>query len=297
MPNQLLTPDNIAGTAAALVGKGLGLAALLHRDLEADFSAGSGDTVKVRVPGAIAVQTKGIYDTTTPLVRGSISEQSIDVKLTTHAYDSVVLSEGDMDLEIGDFAKQILLPQADAIVNYVERTVAATLKATPETELSYDPAAPARVFTQIRRQLRDNGVPTTATLIAAVGSGVMADLIDGPIGSSGTTFDADGKVRGFQIVESTRLAANEIVAFVPEAFALVVRAPASPDGAPYSASVKSEGFALRHIRSYDPSLAVDTSLLSAFVGVQAMPLAIDNEDGTVTLKPNAGAVRVLTASA
>ncbi|KTR04359.1 hypothetical protein [Curtobacterium luteum] len=60
MPNTLLTPDNIAGTAAELVGKGLGLAALLHRDLEAEFNLGSGDTVKIRVPGAIAAQTRGI---------------------------------------------------------------------------------------------------------------------------------------------------------------------------------------------------------------------------------------------
>lgn len=297
MPNTLLTPDNIAGTAAELVGKGLGLAALLHRDLEAEFNPGSGDTVKIRVPGAIAAQTRGIYDTTTPLTRGSITEQSIDVKLSTHAYNGVVLSEGDMDLEVTDFAKQILLPQADSIVNYVERTVAATMKATPTTKLTYDPAAPARVFTAIRKQLRDNGVPTEATLIAAVGSGVYTDLLDGPVGSSGTTFDADGKVRGFQIVESTRLASDEIVAFVPEAFALVVRAPRVPDGAPYGASVKAEGFALRHIRAYDPSLAVDTSTVSAFVGVSAMPLAVDNEDGTVTLKPNAGAVRVLTTAA
>ncbi|WP_152998194.1 hypothetical protein [Curtobacterium luteum] len=202
-----------------------------------------------------------------------------------------------MDLEVTDFAKQILLPQADSIVNYVERTVATTMKATPTTELTYDPAAPARVFTAIRKQLRDNGVPTEATLIAAVGSGVYTDLLDGPVGSSGTTFDADGKVRGFQIVESTRLASDEIVAFIPEAFALVVRAPRVPDGAPHGASVKAEGFALRHIRAYDPSLAVDTSTVSAFVGVSAMPLAVDNEDGTVALKPDAGAVRVLTNAA
>lgn len=297
MPNALLTPDNIAKTAAALVGKGLGLAGLLHRDLEADFGTGTGDTVSVRVPGAIAAQTKGIHDTTTTLVRGSITEQSIDVKLTDHVYDSVVLSEADLDLEIADFAKQILVPQADAIVNYVERTVAAAMQATPETELTYDAANPARVFTAIRKQLRDNGVPTSATLIAAVGSGVFSDLLDGPVGSSGTTFDADGKVRGFEIVESTRLASNEIICFVPEAFALVVRAPSVPTGASYGASVKSEGFTLRHIRAFDASLAVDTSLVSAFVGVSPMPLAIDNEDGTVTLKPNAGAVRVLTASA
>lgn len=215
MPNQLLTPDHIAQVAAGLVGDGLGLAGLLHRDLEADFGAGTGDTVKVRVPGAIAAQTKSIHDVSTPLVRGSINEKSIDVKLTDHVYDVVPLSEADLDLDIVDFTRQILIPQSDAIVNFVERAVAAAMKGTPETALTYDATNPAKVFTAIRKRLRDNGVPTTAKLVAAVGSGVYTDLLDGPVGSSGTTFDADGKVRGFEVVESTRLATDEIVAFRP----------------------------------------------------------------------------------
>ncbi len=206
----------------------------------------------------------------------------------------MALSEGDLDLDLGSFARRVLEPQTTAVVKRVEREVALAMTSTPATELTYDPANPAKVFTAIRRQLRDNGVPAGVKLTAAVGSNVYADLMDGPTGSAGTTFDADGKVRGFDVVESTRLGADEIVAFVKEAFALVVRAPQVPVGAPYGASVSEGGFALRHLRAYDTSTAVDRSLVSAFVGVSAMPLAIDNEDGTVTLKPHAGAVRVVT---
>lgn len=296
MTNTLLTPEHIAKTAATLVGADLNLAALVHRDLEAEFGSGSGATVKVRVPGAVPSRTRGIYDVSTPLSSDEINEQSISVTLSEHAYSNVALSEGDLDLEIVDFGSRVLLPQTTAVAKHVERAVAVTLAATPPTTLTYDAANPAKVFTAIRRQLRSNGVPAGAKLTAAVGSDVYADLMDGPTGSAGTTFDADGKVRGFEIVESTRLGADEIVAFVKEAFALVVRAPQVPAGAPYGASVSEGGFALRHVRSYDTTTAVDRSLVSAFVGVSAMPLAIDNEDGTVTLKPHAGAVRVLTAT-
>jgi len=275
-----------------MVGADMNLGALVSRDLESEFHAGTGTSVKVRVPGAIAAQTKPVSDSTTPLVGGSIEEQFVLVKLTDHVYDSAILSEGDLDLEVTNFGVQVLMPQARAIQNYVERAVAATMSATPVTTgITYSKATPAKAFTQLRKQLRDNGVGTDTPLLAAVGSSVYGDLLDGPVG----TFDESGTVRGFKVVESTRLAPNEIVGFVRNAFALVVRAPAVPDGAPYGASVKADNFALRHIRAYDPTVAADRSLVSAFVGVQGMPLAVDKEDGTVDLVENGGAVRILTS--
>ncbi|MET4620426.1 hypothetical protein ABIE18_001875 [Arthrobacter sp. 2762] len=293
MTNSFVTAENVARVAANLVGQDLNLAGKVHRDLEADFATGKGNIVKVRVPGAVAAQTRSIYDTSTPLVSDEIAEQSIDVELTDHVYDNVVLSEGDLDLEIASFAAQVLRPQSIAIVKHVERAVAAAMRATPETTaITYTAATPAKTFTQIRKALRDNGVPTEAPLMAAVGSAVYADLLDGPMG----TWDDSSKVRGFEIIESTRLAPDEIIGFVREAFALVVRAPRVPDGAPFGASVTEKGFSLRYIRSFDGTVAADRSLVSAFVGVQSMPLAVDNENGTISLVENGGAVRVLTTA-
>jgi hypothetical protein len=293
MPNTFLTASAIAEVAARLGGKDLNLGALISRDVEADFNPGSGNVVKVRVPGAVAAQTRSIYDTSTPLVSDEIAEQSIPVTLSDHIYDNVVLADGSLDLDIEDFARQVLVPQSTAIVKQVERSIAAALSATPESaSITYSAATPAKTFTALRKQLRDNGVSTEAPIVAVVGSSVYADLLDGPEG----TFDPSGKVRGIEVIESTRVAADEIVAFVKEAFTLVVRAPQVPEGAPYGASVKAGDFAVRHIRSYDSTVAADRSLVSAFVAVQAMPIAIDNEDGTVSLVAHGGAVRVLTAA-
>jgi hypothetical protein len=291
MSNSILTPDNIATLAATLVGQDLGLASLVHRDVEKDFGQGTGATVKIRVPGAVPARTRDI-DSLAPLTSDSIAEQSIPVTLSTEAYSLVPLSDGDLDLNIEDYAKQVLLPQTQAIVKFVERDVVAAMKATPTSAITYSSTTPAKAFTAIRRQLRDSGVSTEAKLFAAVGSGIYGDLLDAPVG----TWDENGKmVRGINVIESTRLGAKEIVAFVPEAFALVVRAPMVPSGAPYGASVKDGDFALRLIRSYDTKIAADTSLVTAFVGVQALPLAVDNEDGTVSLVEHGGAVRVVVA--
>ena len=151
-----------------------------------------------------------------------------------------------------------------AIVKDVERRVAAAMTATPETaSITYAAATPAKAFTAMRRTLRENGVSAETPLLAAAGSNVYADLLDGPAG----TFDADGKVRGFEVVESTRLAPTQVVGYVKDAFALVVRAPKIPEGAANGASVSENGFALRVLRDYDASVAADRRLVSAFLGV------------------------------
>ncbi|WP_181578371.1 P22 phage major capsid protein family protein [Arthrobacter sp. AQ5-05] len=291
MANTLLIAEQTARVAATIVGQDMNLAALVHRDLEADFAAGKGATVKVRVPGAVASQTRGIYDTSTPLVSDEIAEQSIDVTLTEHVYDKVALSEGTLNLDIKSFSEQVLRPQSLAVAKHVERAVAAVMKATPEDiAIAHDPLAPAKTFTQIRRKLRTAGVSTDEALFAAVGPGVYAELLDHD------AIDDNGKVRGIEIHESTRLADDEIVGFIRPAFALVVRAPQVPNGAPYGASITEGGFALRHIMSYDDNVAADRSLVSAFVGVKAMPLPVDLENGTIELRENGGAVRVLTSA-
>ncbi|WP_136709386.1 P22 phage major capsid protein family protein [Agromyces sp. H66] len=291
MANAFENPDTVARVAAKLVGLDLNLGQYLYKDLAHDFSEGSGRIVSIRVPGSAAVSKRDVGDTTTPLAQGSINEQLIPVELKDHVYSSVPLSEEDLTLNIENYTSRVLVPQASSIARDIEATVAAGMQATPEsTAITYDALTPAKTFTKIRAKLRENGVPTGARMIAAVGSGVYGDLLDAE------AIDGNGKVRGFEIVESTRLAADEVIGFIPNAFALVVRAPLAPEGAPYSASVTHGGFALRVIRAYDPTVAVERSLVSSFVAVKPLPLPVDNEDGTVSLVANGGAVRVLTAA-
>jgi len=293
--------SDVATTAAKIVGTDLNLAALISRDVEAEFAPGKGATIRVPVPAAIPTRTRGIYDTTTPLVSDDLEEQFISVKLENHLYNLAILSEGDLSLDIKDYAGQVLRPQARAIATKIEALTAAAMSAVPATTtITYNTAAPAKAFTAARRVLRDNGVPGEAVLRAAVGSNVYADLLDAPTGQG---FDADGKVRGFEVIESTRLDADDIVAFIPSAFSLVVRAPQVPNGAAYGASIKtpveqggSTAFAIRVINDYSPNVAADRSLVSTFAAVAAMPLPVDDENGHVELVENGGVVRLATGA-
>lgn len=295
-----LSISNVATVAAKLVGADFNLASLISTDAAAEFAPGKGSTIRIPVPGAIPTHTRGIYDRTTALVADELSEQHIEVKLTDHVYNLAILSEGDLSLDIADYARQVLSPQTRAIAAKVEALVASTMSATPATALTYAAATPAKAFTAARRALRDNGVPADARLLAAVGSNVYADLLDGP----DRTFDADGKVRGFEVIESTRLDPDDIVAFIPSAFTLVTRAPIVPDGAAHGASIatpilddqRGASFAARVLNDYDSNVAADRSLVSSFVAVAAMPLPVDREDGTVDLVAHGGAVRIATGA-
>lgn len=293
-----LTADTIASVAATLVGGDLGLAKFVKRDLDSEYSAGRGATVRIRVPGSTKAAVKPVGDITTPLTQGAINEQSIPVTLTDHVHSSVPLSEGDLSLDIVDFSAQVLVPQAAALVKHTEAALATTMEATPVTALTYDAANPAKVFTAIRKRLRDNGVSADVQIHAAVGSSVYADLLDGPAG----TWDADGKVRGIEVHESNRIAEDGIVAFIRDAFVVVVRAPEVPAGAAAGASFrapngKDDAFALRWLRSFDGSTAVDRSIVSAFIEVAPLPLAVDDEaTGAVILVEHGGVVRVDTTA-
>ncbi|MBT2499797.1 hypothetical protein J7E25_11895 [Agromyces sp. ISL-38] len=296
MPNTILTADEIASTAAKLVGGDLGISKLFSSDVAADFGGGTGETIRVRVPGAVPSRERAANDTTTALAVDTISEQSVPVTLDTLAYSNVALSVADTELNLIDFGSQVLDPQARSITRKVEAEAAAALLATPATALTYAAATPAKLFTAIRKTLRDRGVSAESKIVAVVGSSVYADLLDGPVG----TWDANGStVRGIEIHESSRVPADNVIAFVREAFSLVVRAPEPPAGAPYGASIRAEGdspFALTHLQAFDVATGSDRSIVEALVAVVPMPQAKDNEDGTVTLVPHGNAVRVDTAA-
>jgi len=287
-PNTLLTAEKIARTAAAIAGQDLGLGALVHRDLAAEFGGGSGATVKVRVPGAVKTNTRTPYSMDT-LVTSAVVEQSIDVTLTEEAYNVVPLARGDLDLSIENHAAQVLRPQSQSVAKHAEKAIATAMSATTaSTTITYDPAKPATAVVQARRVLRTNGVDANTPLLAVAGARVYADLL------LAEAFDESGeKVHGVAVHENSRIAEDDLLVFVRDAFVLAVRGPVAPEGAPVSYSVSEEGFALTYVRAFDPSIGVDKSIVSAFIGAQAMPLAVDREDGTVDLVEGGGAVRVV----
>lgn len=283
-----LNTDTVARVAAKLVAADLGLGALVYRDVEAAFGGGSGATVKVRVPGAVAASTRAVGSTSV-LTNTSLTEQAIDVSLTEEAYVSLVLNRADMTLNIEDFSKQVLAPATRGIVRHAEKAVATAINGTTaDVGITYAAANPRSAVIAARKKLRDNGVSADSQLFALAGTGIYADMLDADVIDN-------GKVAGLPITENSRMGEGDLFVFVKEAFALAVRAPVAPEGAGFAATVQENGFAISVVQAFDGSIGHDKLILSSYLGASAMPLAVDDEAGTVTLTPGAGVVRITAA--
>ncbi|UDL14613.1 major capsid protein [Arthrobacter phage KeAlii] len=309
------TATQAAQVAVALASEDAFLSALVNRNFENDLlgGGGKGRTVNVKIPAALIARERGIDEIDAAIVMDTITESTVPVTLGTHAYSAVPLSEGDMTLNIADFSAQVLAPQAAAVVDFCEEEVASLIRGITEwndpTAPDYDPANPVKTLTAIRKRLRDNGVPQTG-LNLVVGTRIYADLLEAnaitDASASGSTEALRegnvGRVRGFNVVESTRVDEDDIVAFHRDAITLAVRAPVKPAGAAFGAVVNEKGFSLRYLRDYDVTKTVDRSMLSTFVGAATLPMkriVRDYTAGTATvvdapamLRVNVGTIEV-----
>lgn len=275
-------PQQAADVAANLVGQDAFLSALVSRDLEQNLLGGGkkGRSVDVKVPSALIAHDRSIDDKTTGIILDELSEATESITLGTHAYSAVGLSEQDLHYEIEDFSKQVLRPQGEAVADYIENMVEDAFRGIAEDEsIAWDETNPVPTFTAIRKALRRRGVPQTG-LNVVVGVDVYAALLDAKAiddasqsGSTAALRDGNiGRIRGFNIVESTRVGDGEIVAFHKNAFTLAVRAPLVPAGASFGSTSSAGGFPLRWLRDYDVRHTADLSLLSTFAGIAKMPL-------------------------
>jgi hypothetical protein len=284
--NNFYQAPQVARVAVELAAEDAYLSALVNRNYQDDIlgGGGRGRTVNVRIPGALIARDRGIDDKTSAIVLDELTESTIPVTLGTHAYSAVSLSEGDMSLNLESFSAQVLAPQVDAVVDFIEHDFVETLKTTQgvqagETAIVYDETDPVKAFIAMRKVLRDRGV-NPASLNTIVGTKVYSDLL-----ASGRLIDVSqsastgalregqvGRVQGFTVVESTRIGESEIYAFSRDAFTIAVRPPVIPAGAPFGAIESSNGFGLRYLRDYDVMHTVDRSLVSTFVGSAALPL-------------------------
>lgn len=307
----IFTPAQAASVAANLAAEDSTLAALVSRNFANDLMAGgkAGAPVEIKIPTTLVARSRDIDDVTNSIVMDTITERSTTINLDrAHDYSAIPLSEADMTLNLKDFSAQVLKPQAAAIVDSLEHKVRRTLLAVAITDLSaegtfYDPANPVPYFTAIRKKLRQNGVPTNGIQMV-VGTEVYANLLDAEAitdasksGSTAALREAGvGRVRGFNVVESTEVPDTEILAFHRDAVTLATRAPVVPKGASFGATVSEKGYSLRYIRDYIADTTVDRSLLSTFSGVAILPtFKIERQyddtytgDGGVTVDPATG---------
>lgn len=281
MANDFYTANQVADVALRLAESDQFLSALIARDIVNPLKGGgAGRTIELDVPNALVARDRNVDDKATALVYDELTETKITVTANQAAYSGVSLSDGDLSLDLKDFSRQVLAKQIDAVTEKVESAVAAKLNAIPlNTSVPWDASRPEKTFTAIRKELRVRGVPQTG-LNVVCGVDVYAALLDSNLltdasqsGSTQALREGNvGRLRGFNIVESTRVAEDEIVAFHRDAFSLSVKPETVPAGAPFGALVTGNGFGLRYLRGFDMSVAKEQSLVGTMYAIVAMPM-------------------------
>ena len=153
MPNTLLTPTLVAQTALDILENNLVFGNLVYRDYSGEFGY-SGSTVNVRKPATL---TASAWNGSTVSAQ-AVTETAVPVVMDTVPDVTVNVTSKDWELNVKDFASQIVKPAAVAIAQYMDAMIAgcymdfwATQAVTSTTTIGD--------FATIGKLLSDNKVP------------------------------------------------------------------------------------------------------------------------------------------
>lgn len=281
--------QKLAAAALPLLKRSLVLSGFIDRQSGADFQGAQGDVLNIRRPAVLAARSEAITrDKTRSILTDEIVESTIQVKLDSHVYSAVDITDAEATLDVESFATQVLAPQVESVASDLDLKVRDALETLPDlTDVNgtpvvigrdTDPEAQAKklrhAIPKLRQRLNTNHVPAGGRVLL-VGSEVEAALINDPnltqmdqSGSTDALREASiGRLYGFTIVSSDVIEPDEMIALHPTAFKLALIAPVAPAGAAFASSQSANGVAMRYIRDYNSDKAMDRSFLSVYAGI------------------------------
>lgn len=281
MASTYIKADQIVQASALLLQREIVLPRLVWTQPDANFKGALDDTVTLRVPAVLSARTRTLRSTD-GLQADTLTETSVPVKLDTHVYSLLNITDEELTLDITDFAAQVLAPQMRAIAEGMEDAIVAALEAaTPVDTISLnDFSNTYAALIEAGTILNENNVPR-AGRVAVVGSRIEAEILSddrfskvNESGSSDALRDATlTRAAGFTIVGSNAVDPWTAYAMDMYAVAFADVAPALPDGATMKSRLNYAGLALRYLRDYNPTNStgpVDRSLVDAFVGAASV---------------------------
>lgn len=273
MPNNFLTPDIIAREALMVLRNNAVMANLVHRDYADEFAAKVGDTITIRKPATFtANEFDGEIDVQ------DATENGVEVKMDKHLDVSFSVTSAQMALDIEDFSKQLLVPAMQAFTQKIDAYLLAKAKAitqnVPASGVVQNDIVDARAY------LTKNAAPLTDRRFVA-GSTFEANMLKTDlfvsaekVGDEGTALReaSIGRKFGmdFYVDQNADTANIEGVAFHKNAFALVTRPLALPNGAGKAAIVNYDGLGLRVVYDYDINTKTDVISIDILCGVATL---------------------------
>lgn len=276
MSNTILTPAVIAREALMVLRNNAVMARLVHRDYSGEF-AGVGDTITIRKPASFeAKEFEGqiqVQDAT---------EGKVAVRMDKLLDVSFAVTSRELSLSIQDFSDQLLVPAMQAFADKVDKYLIALEKDLSNRVVHSSGAISEADVIAVRKFLTQNAAPLTERNFV-YGADAEADLLAtklfteaSAVGDDGTALrEASlGRKFGLNFFCDQNIEFNEnhtpSIAFHKNAFALVTRPLALPQGAAKSAVVNYDGFGLRVVYGYDIGTKTDTVSIDMLCGVKLL---------------------------
>lgn len=278
MANTILTPNIIAREALMVLRNNAVMANLVHRDYSNEFVQGVGSTISIRKPTTFeAKEWNG-----SAIEVQDATEQKVDVTLDKHLDVSFAVTSQELTLDIADFSEQFLVPAMQAFADKVDKYLIALEKdVTGRVDHTDGVLTPADIVAT-RKILTKNAVPLTERRFV-FGAEAEADFLNtelftnaSAVGDEGTALrEASlGRKYGmdFYVDQNVEYDTDHTpsIAFHKNAFALVTRPLAIPQGAAKAATVSYDGFGLRVVYGYDMDKKTDTVSIDMLCGVKTL---------------------------
>lgn len=278
MANTFLKPTRIVDAGLAVLARDLTLPNLVWQNAAGDFAGAANDTISIRVPAYASARTRALRSGAAR-TRDFVVERKVDVTLSTDVYKDVEITDEQLSLDIVDFTNQVMNPILQGVGIKLEDQLVTTIAgSSPHTALTPDGTDPYGTAIDLRSALNDARVPFAGRSLV-VGSAWEAKMLKDPNfvrasyrGDNGATLRTAqiGSIAGFDVYVSPALAPKEMYGFHKSAFVMSSRAPIVPAGAPYGASVASDGFAMRLVRVLDPTTITDVLAVDSWVGTNVV---------------------------
>lgn len=277
--NTYIKPEKYVALALAALEKRAILPMAFTRLDGTNFRGARDDTLTTfRTPGVTRARDYEWRTRTNPIVMDRIARSETTIKMNDHIYNAIPITDEELSLDVTSFTTEILDPQVNAVVDRADAKVFNALRTAngfKRTDLAVDGSK--RVLTEllgIKSVLDAQGTPK-ANRRLIVGSEMAnwirasEDLLKYDPTQATTVFRQStlGRIADFEIIEFHGIEDNKFYAVHQSAIVFANMAPASPEGATYSARQSFRGWALRVLKDYDTNYLRDRSVVSMYGGV------------------------------
>lgn len=273
MASVFIKAGKVVNTALGILERDLVLPNLVWRDPAGSFQGVLNDTITIRLPAYASARNRVMRSGST-ITLDDLDETSVTVKLDTEVYKAVKISTEQLTLDIVDLGAQVLAPVMGSITRKVEDNLAGEMMAAPyHFQHILSSTDPWLGLIQARIDLNNMNVPA-ADRFLAVGTNVEAALLKSDrvslvinSGDPQALREATlGRLAGFTLVSVPGLDPDVAIAAHKTAFVLSMQVPAISRGITWGETASWNGFAMRVLADYDPTILADRFVADVYMG-------------------------------